>query len=83
LFWSGDGGLQYVNLIASNGFTTIENTSLQNDIIGNGLEIGLGGCGLSLSTSNICIQIRENNAPPPVPEPTTVALLLIAVIGLA
>ena len=55
-FWSG-GGNQYVNLIGGNGFSITENTKLQNNAVGNGFEVQLGGAGGNLTNYNICFQI--------------------------
>lgn len=55
-FWSS-GTDQYVNLLSGDGFTITEDTKLQNNAVGNGLEVQLGGAGGELTTYNICFQI--------------------------
>ena len=82
-FWSGSGD-QYINLLADNGFSVSVNTSIQNNLTGNGVDIGLGGCGGSLNTQNVCIQIANvednffaNFIIPPIPEPGGVGLLAL------
>ena len=64
-FWSGyDSALaaeaQYINIIAENGVTVTENTSIQNNGTGGGLNVGIGGGGGSCKTNNICIQISDS-----------------------
>ena len=55
-------GEQYVNLLGENGFTITENIQTQNNVTGNGVEIGLGGGGYYLNTKNICFQVTDSVA---------------------
>ena len=50
---------QYVNIEGQNGFTVTENTSTQNNVTGNGVEIQNGGAGGPLNTNNMCFQISD------------------------
>ena len=64
-FWSGydsaiAGEAQYLNILADNGVTVTDNTSLQNNGSGGGLSIGIGGGGGPCKTDNICIQISNS-----------------------
>lgn len=59
-FWSGYSGinqLQYINILAENGFSITEDTSIQNNASGNGYTIGVGGHGGELRTDNIWIMV--------------------------
>lgn len=51
---------QYINIIEENGVTVTENTSIQNNGTGGGLNVGIGGGGGSCKTNNICIQISDS-----------------------
>lgn len=87
--WHYDGGIgadkQYVNLMPVNGFTTTVDTDTENNVVGNGVEIQLGGAGAELATQNICFQVFNlGEAPPPstVPEPSSFFLLVIALLAI-
>ena len=51
---------QYINILAENGVTVTENTSIQNNGTGGGINVGIGGGGGDCKTNNICIQISDS-----------------------
>lgn len=53
---------QFVNIEGANGFSVKVNTTSQNNVTGNGVEIQNGGAGGDLKATNMCFQVSDLGA---------------------